>query len=279
MRIFNIQYLFLFVIFSFMFSCSENKEPSDYLPKNTDSISKSIKDTAHIEKAKRNFLPYDSITNESLTTIIQASSDPNVKFLGKKVSIQITGIDSRLGSGCPHADANHLLNIWLDSGKIEIISVPRGTFADAGFDDTTGLNYLANVRANRSRKTYLKTISEITGTKKIDYYVEFGFSQAIGLIELLGFKNNSVQMLRMLRSRKAFGIGDFQRAYNQGQFIRQMILSHFNDIKGLPGDALIFGAIHLVDTDLKFETAKEIIRILREKGFPRSPNDCIVRLK
>jgi len=123
---------------------------------------------------------------------------------GRVINIMVTGIDSRLGDNMAHADANHVLRFFLDSGLVEIISIPRDTPADAGFDDTTGFNRLTNVRANRGRRTYLNTVSKIAGISSIDYYVEFGFSQAIGLLELLGYKDNASSTLRVLRSRQAY---------------------------------------------------------------------------
>lgn len=198
---------------------------------------------------------------------------------GRKIRIMITGVDARLGSTCLHADANHLLTVSLDSGFIDIISIPRGTFAEAGQSDSSGQNYLANVRACRGREKYLETVKKIAGVDKIDYYVEFGFSQAVGLIELLGFGKNAVSTLRVLRSRKSFATGDYQRCYNQGQFIRQMILKHYKSLEGSAGDVLLYGALNLVDTDLPFDTAKMIVSALSKSKFPQTVSDVMVRLK
>ena len=88
--------------------------------------------------------------------------------LGRVINVMITGVDSRLGDPMGHADANHLVRFFVDSGCVEIISIPRDTPSDAGFEDTTGLNKLTNVRANRGRATYLKAICEIAGVQKID---------------------------------------------------------------------------------------------------------------
>jgi anionic cell wall polymer biosynthesis LytR-Cps2A-Psr (LCP) family protein len=211
---------------------------------------------------------------DSLSSLAESS-----RLSGRKIRIMITGVDARLGSTCLHADANHLLTVSLDSGFIDIISIPRGTLAEAGLADSTGQNYLANVRACRGRGDYLKAVMNISGAEKIDYYVEFGFSQAVGLIELLGFGNNAVSTLRVLRSRKSFATGDYQRCYNQGQFIRQMILKHFQSLESGAGDILLYGALNLVDTDLPFDTAKMIVKALAKSKFPQSKNDVIVRLK
>lgn len=197
---------------------------------------------------------------------------------GRSVTIAITGIDSRLGVEQAHADANHVLRIWLDQGRIEIISVPRGTYADAGFSSSS-LNIIANYRARKGRAAYLRKLAEMTGVGKIDYYVEVGFSQAMGIFELLGFKGSAATTLHVLRTRKAFGIGDHQRCYNQAQFIRQMILKHFPRSEGVLDALALRGALALAQTNLPYNVAQGIIAALRAKGFPRSERDVRIELR
>ncbi|MBI5324528.1 MAG: hypothetical protein HZB41_04530 [Ignavibacteriae bacterium] len=186
------------------------------------------------------------------------------------INIIVTGLDTRMGSGCEHADANHLIRIFPDSGKMEIISIPRGTYVKAGYKDTSGLNYLANIRAGKGRERYMNEIAKICSIPKVDYYIEFGFSQAIGLLGILGFKNNAVQTLRLLRSRQAFGLGDYQRSFNQGEFIRQMLLSKYKSITNLPADIAIRAGLILVNTDLSYSAVRSIIDRLNKSGFPKS---------
>jgi anionic cell wall polymer biosynthesis LytR-Cps2A-Psr (LCP) family protein len=203
------------------------------------------------------------------------------KLGGKRVTILITGLDSRLGEGHshPHADANHVVSLWLDEGKAEVISIPRDTPADAGFHDTSGLNKLTNVRANRGRNTYHKEVVRISGVPKINHYIEFGFSQAMGLLELLGFQDNAKSTLQSLRSRHSYGIGDFQRSYNQGQFIRQMILKQTPKLDdGIMTEVLLRGALLLVDTDLSAEQASSYLQQMKSKGFGKK-EDVVVRMK
>jgi len=226
----------------------------------------------------RNQQPSDSVFAFFLDSAMQSEEALSHNLSGRKISILITGVDARLGSTSVHADANHLLNFWLDSNKIEILSIPRGTFVDLGYNDSCNINYLANVRSLRGREKYQQAVKEIAGIDSIHYFVEFGFSQAIGLLELLGYKENSVQMLRVLRSRKSFGIGDYQRAYNQGQFIRQMLLTQFGKITGVLGELTLRAGLFLVDNNLNFESLKSLIASFKQKGFPKSPNDVIIRL-
>lgn len=199
------------------------------------------------------------------------------RYWGRSVTIAISGIDSRLGVRQAHADANHVLRIWLDRGAVEILSVPRGTYADAGFS-SKALNIIANYRARKGRAAYLRKLAEMTGVGTIDYYVEVGFSQAMGIFELLGFKSSAATTLHVLRTRKAFGIGDHQRCYNQAQFIRQMILKHFPRSDGMLDAVAIRTALALAETNLRYDVVQTILAALRAKGFPRSERDVTIRL-
>lgn len=216
-----------------------------------------------------------SVTDSTVTLKQQAYPKPS----GQVINVVVTGLDSRLGDPMGHADANHVLRFFLDSGMIEVISIPRDTEYDAGFDDTTGLNRLTNVRANRGRNAYHRAIQEIAGISKVDFYIEFGFSQAIGLLELVGYRDNASATLRVLRSRQAYRSGDFQRSYNQGQFIRQIMLKHFEKTEGLFGDLALRAALALVDTDLTYAKCSEIIDALRASGFGNNQAKSWVRLK
>jgi anionic cell wall polymer biosynthesis LytR-Cps2A-Psr (LCP) family protein len=188
-------------------------------------------------------------------------------------------LDSRVGQSSRHADANHVLSFFPDSGFVQITSVPRGTYVNCGYPDTSRENYLANYRPLAGREKYLEKLGQLSKCGSIDYYIEFGFSQAIRLLELMGFKDNAVQMLRVLRSRKSFGASDYQRCYNQGQFIRQMILSQIHKADGVSGDILLRGALMLVETNLPFSEAKAVISALRKTEFPRSTDDVSIMLR
>lgn len=225
--------------------------------------------------AKDNDYEDDSKLNKEIS---QASQQSNSSFSGKTVTICITGVDSRLGVSQRHADANHVLKIWLDKGVIDIYSVPRGTPVNAGFSSKT-LNYLANLRSNKGRDAYLRKMEEITGCGHIDYWMELGFSQAMGVMEMLGFQDNAKTALRVIRSRKAFATGDYQRCYNQGQFIRQMILRHFGKSTGFMGGVALRSALNLVETNLKFDVAKDIIAQLEKSGFPKGDNSVSVKVR
>ncbi len=211
---------------------------------------------------------------DSLSNLKSQVTDSSVCY-----RVMITGVDSRLGTGCPHADANHLLSIYPDKGYIDIVSIPRGTLAPAGQSDSSGQNYLANTRAIKGRDRYLSEVCRIADIDTIPYFAEFGFSQAVGLIKLLGFGKNAMSTLRVLRARKSFPQGDYQRCYNQGQFIRQMILKHFEAMKTPAGGIILSGALALVESNLPKDTASMLVVRLIKSGFPKDLSSVTVRLK
>ena len=244
---------------------------SDVVNEKGTSKQSTKKDNKHSEELETD----DSKLNKEIT---KSGQQQNSSFNGKVITICITGVDSRLGVSQRHADANHVLKIWLDKGIIDIYSVPRGTPVNAGFSSKS-LNYLANLRSNKGRDAYLRKMEDITGCGKIDYWMELGFSQAMGVMEMLGFKDNAKTALRVIRSRKAFATGDYQRCYNQGQFIRQMILRHFGKSTGFMGGVALRSAVNLVETNLKFDVAKDIIQQLEKSGFPKNDNSVMVKVR
>lgn len=197
---------------------------------------------------------------------------------GRVVNIMVTGVDSRLSDYGAHADANHLVRFFIDSGMVEIISIPRDTPSDAGFEDSTGLNKLTNVRAAKGRTAYLQAVSEITGVYPIQYWVEFGFSQAIGLLELLGYKDNASSTLHVLRSRQAYRAGDFQRSYNQGRFIRAALLKQLPSGTDLVHGLMLRAGLAMVETNVTYDVSSTIAEQMVEHGFTGQPERAWVRL-
>ncbi len=211
-------------------------------------------------------------------TSVVAGTAPPLRG-GRKVAISVCGVDSRVGEHVEHADANHVIVIWLDSGVVDVLSIPRGTPANAG-TARPALNILANVRAYRGRKAYLREVASIAGLDTIDYYVDFGFSQARGLLETLGFgSTGSGDALKVLRARRMFPTGDYQRSYNQGQFIRQALLRRFGDIDGFTGGLLLRAGLALVNTNLTMDVVGRIAGDLRKSGFPSNAQAAQVFLR
>jgi hypothetical protein len=244
---------------------------------NTDTVP-IMKDTISVQKI-------DSVKKDSIAKILTDSTILGIRKdfpmpPGRVVNVLITGIDSRLGQKSARADANHIVRFFLDSGCIEIISIPRGTFAMIRKGDTSGGNIIANVRSIFGQERYIREITKIAKVKSIDYYIEFGFSQAMGIIELLGYKDNAASTLRVLRSRKAFTTGDHQRSYNQGQFIRQAILKVFDQTDDLVGKVGIRAALALANTNLSYDATQYLLDELRKHGFSSMGYERIwVRMK
>jgi anionic cell wall polymer biosynthesis LytR-Cps2A-Psr (LCP) family protein len=222
-----------------------------------------------------------SSTRSTVYTALEASALNGIAHTtdragARRVNIVLCGADSRIGETYVHADANHLLSILLDSGKIEIISVPRDTPVSLGLDSSSvrNLNILANVRAKRGTAGYLRAMSQICGVGDIPYYVEVGFSQALGIIEFLGYKQPQ-QTLRVLRSRKIHPGGDFQRVHFQAQFIAQAIRKNFHRLDGIMGDIMLQTGTMFVSTNISASEAKTIVQALRSHAFLKAPDHGI----
>jgi hypothetical protein len=278
--------VFVFIFILLIGSCSQESkqnEPENIQVQKTPSVKSSdtfsiVKDTIAITKvdtAKKD-TSAKTLTDSTILGIRKEFPMPS----GRVVNVLITGIDSRLGQKSARADANHIVRFFLDSGCIEIISIPRGTFAMIRKGDTSGGNIIANVRSIFGQQRYIREITKIAKVKSIDYYIEFGFSQAMGIIELLGYKDNAASTLRVLRSRKAFTTGDHQRSYNQGQFIRQAILKVFDRTDDMVGKVGIRAALALAETNLSYDATVYLLDELRKHGFTSNGHDRIwVRMK
>ncbi len=254
----------------------------------------SIKQIKQMDKARLEMIDAATVKGDTNIIVIRVSDPINSKidysidnlagrvvkriYTGRRINIAITGFDARLGTRSNLADANHVVSILLDSGLIEITSIPRDTPADAGFDDSTGQNKLTVFRAAKGRQAYLNKVAEIAGLDKIHFYVEVGFSQVMGIIEFLGFRD-AKSTLQVLRSRTGLGGDDYQRCYNQAQFIRQMLLRHFNKFTGFFGNILIRGSLALTENNLTVEAVKNIVNRLEENSFPKSPDDITIRIR
>ena len=283
-----IRSLFIACISILLFQCTEKVDQKTPIVQN-DTIPATI-DTSKDIQTVDSIVPkvLDTIPNSIDTSQQNQVLDSSVLLhktqfpmpSGRVVNVLITGIDSRLGQKSARADANHIVRFFLDSGQIEIISIPRGTFAMIRKGDTTGGNIIANVRSIYGQERYIKEVKKIAGISSIDYYIEFGFSQAMGIIELLGYDDNSASTLRVLRSRKAFATGDHQRSYNQGQFIRQAILKVFDRTDGMLGQIGIRAALALASTNLSYDATSYILSELKNHGFSSASSQKIwVRMK
>jgi hypothetical protein len=101
----------------------------------------------------------------------------------------------------------------------------------------------------------------------IDYYAIVGFSEAQAIFEKLGY--NGEETLQVLRSRKAYLIGDPQRSHNQAIFIASEIMRNYPHFKNYPtlGRALLFVGREIVDTNMPFELIVQVSDLYLENGL------------
>lgn len=209
--------------------------------------------------------------------LYQRDSLRKIPSSARRINIAVIGVDARMGTLSKRADANHIISIVPDSGYIEIVSIPRDTPAAAGMKDSSQ-NKLTIVHATRGIKAYLSEAGKIAKVGPVNYWIQLGFSQAMGLIELLGHRD-SKSTLQVLRSRKGLGGDDYQRCFNQGQYIRQMILRHFHKADGIMGELLIRGGLTLMKSNLSTEGIKGLVYDLNNAGFPKDASSIVVRVR
>lgn len=210
---------------------------------------------------------------DTMLTAMSRTMSKTPYIRGRVINIAVVGVDSRLGTSGARADAIHLLTVSIDSGIVEIMSVPRETYCDLGHEENPRLNIITYAR-QRSMGYFLKRLAEVTKRGTIQYYAEVGFSQAMGIIEMLGYKDPA-GTLRYLRSRKAFALGDYQRSHNQSVFLKQNLVSKFDWLTGATGDVLLMAGLRFVNTNLTKDVCQGIIYGLQKKNFPHHRSDAV----
>lgn len=202
-----------------------------------------------------------AVTDQVYEAVYDEAIAEQAAKLPKEVNILVVGLDNRIASNDNHADAIHLISVRTkDSVAVEITSIPRGTEVK-GYGIADEFAFMANVRALKGRKTFMKAVSKLTG-KKINYYVEVTFSQVMGVLELLGYKDPATA-LQFLRHRKTYALGDIQRSYTQGKFIRTQMIRRGDLLTGAKGDLMIRMGLGMVDTDLDFETVRALVYVIK----------------
>jgi hypothetical protein len=211
--------------------------------------------------------PSAPLPEPALAPPLQASAAGAPPSCPHCIAIALIGVDSRLGDPTAHADANHVLLLDLQQGRITIVAIPRDTPADAGFPDTSQYNKLANVRANRGLQAHLATLAELVGVERIHYYAEAGFSHALALFRLLGYEQPS-ELLRVLRARTGIWSDDYHRVFMQAHFLRQQLLRHWETLSTPWGIALLRAGLGLLHTNLTAAVVLRLADSLRARGFP-----------
>jgi hypothetical protein len=195
----------------------------------------------------------------------------------KTLDILLIGTDSRLGNDRGRADALHLLTVDFAAPLLRITSIPRGTHSSLGYKNEAS-NIIANVRSARGRGELQRRVARLCRRDSVPYYVEVGFSDAFGILEVLGYENPGAE-LQALRQRKGYQFGDHNRCYNQGLFIRTAILRMLPLLEGATGDLLLRAALDLVHTNLNAEQCRGIVYLLNDAGLTAAPSMVEVMLR
>jgi anionic cell wall polymer biosynthesis LytR-Cps2A-Psr (LCP) family protein len=188
---------------------------------------------------------------------------PDLPPAPKRINILILGLDGRRGQRDRRADAIHLMTLLPYQGKIRITSIPRGTMGEKIME---GKEIIADTYSLGGRDETIKAVEDYLEVH-VDYYVIVGFSEAEAIFDKLGY--NGEKTLQVLRSRKAYGIGDPQRSHNQAMFIASEIMRNYPLFKEYPtlGRAFLFVSHEIVDTNMPFEIMVQISDLYLENGL------------
>jgi hypothetical protein len=182
-----------------------------------------------------------------------------------EINILLIGLDARLGRDRGRADALHLCTIAGDQSRVTITSIPRGTPYELGYENPSA-NIISSVRSARGRDALLRAVAKLSRIGSVPYFVEVGFSQAIGILRLFGYAD-PMQELQALRTRKGYTRGDVDRSINQGRFIRRAIPRLLPKFEGLSGELLLSAALAFVETNLQKDFCLGLLYALNDAGI------------
>ncbi|MFZ1730357.1 MAG: LCP family protein [Bacteroidota bacterium] len=230
-------------------------------------------DLERLTKQRRDRLPMRPLVEDSAlqAQLKNISSMPPIR--GRLINVLVIGIDSRLSARSARGDALHLVTINPDSAVVEIMSIPRDTYVDLGYPDTTSFNIIANAKLP-GNGNLMRKVSELSKRGPVNYYIEVGFSQAMGILEILGYRE-PVKTLQFLRTRRTLPGGDIQRAHNQALFMRQNLIDKFPLLTGGTGDLIISSGLNFLTTNLTRDFCLGLIFNLEKKGFPNHRPDAV----
>lgn len=217
-------------------------------------------------------IPRDTPTEQwHLDTILADTSGKRIKKLsGEEAKTQLANKHTIASN---QIDTNEIFAEY-EVVQVEETNIPSNRVVRIDTVYTKITDYLPI----NGRQKYMDKVAEIGGVTKIHYWVEFGFSQAQGLMEFMGAKD-SKSSLQVLRSRKAMKTGDYQRCYNQAQFIRQMLIKYFDNLDGVSGSLILRGCLSLVQTNLSYKQARGIYNKIEDRNFNISHSTIDVTVK
>lgn len=182
--------------------------------------------------------------------IIEQKVDNELLFL-------VAGVDQVAGQLWSRTDTLILVHIYMDSGEINLISIPRDT--RVFIDEEHGNDKINHANAFGGMRLTLRTVRELLGID-LDYYIELGFESverivtAIGGVEVevtvpihvdvpqvdleLGWQSiNGKEALMFVRYRGGYEDGDLGRLRAQQHLIIQCVKEILkpNKLPKLPG--------------------------------------------
>ncbi len=262
----------------FAFHTGDLEQAAEMVRRNAEEVSLLDSGTTDLPSAERmQRMPFVSTRDDSAAIAAMKHWTTAPPIRGRVINVLVMGIDSRLGARDARADAIHLFTINPDSGVVDIMSIPRDTYCDLGYPDSSTFNIIANAR-HLGYEGFMKKVEQLTRRGPVRYYAEVGFSQAMGMIELLGYKEPK-KTLQFLRARKALAAGDIQRTYNQAVFMRDNLMTKFPWLTGGSGDLLLRAGLNFLTTNMTREFCAGLIYSLQQKDFPFHRDDAVrVRL-
>jgi len=194
------------------------------------------------------------------------------------VKVLLVGLDSRIGQVAPHCDAIQLIEVDRAEQDVTITAVPRGTYSPLpwGTAATSSDYYVSNACGKGGLDYGIKQIQRILG-QEADYVVFVGFSEALGMFRAL--KLPTTETLQWLRQRKAYGVGEPQRARNHSTFIKTMMIDRVPTEESKASDTLHYILYSFMRTDLSFDQARQIVAELGEMDLQNNPDRVALRMR
>lgn len=123
--------------------------------------------------------------------LLEQSADHD--FMKNRVNVLLTGIDysiEREGRTDFRTDTILLMTINFDTGKVDMISVPRDSYADIAFTDAkwkiNGAYMTAGGREGNGFECMMKTVSDCLGGIPIDYYIAVEMQAVKDIVDIMG---------------------------------------------------------------------------------------------
>jgi len=117
--------------------------------------------------------------------------DPD--FMKNRVNILLTGIDyapEREGRNDFRTDTIMLFSVDFSTGRVDILSVPRDSYADIAYTDTkwkiNGAYMSAGGADGKGYECLMQTVSDTIGGIPVDYYVAVKMEAVKDIVDILG---------------------------------------------------------------------------------------------